>query len=257
MQDAIGGCYRSCAGLVRLGRPVRGERPWEACSERAATKGSLEQERRHRRRGAAVFLRPRAEKRVGHPPRRPGTVRTHPRRCQSPVRQEPDEPWRRRSRTRRGCSGAGRVRWAHGCRVRVGRLANPADAEEPERGALHQCGRLPVRGHPAESSWMDACCAALRAFLRTELARDAFARPTHAPSTLRPGRLLVVPLALEAGARRESSSARRSLLPPPPFLSPALAHALKSSRSLVHSWFGPLWCCIISGGPVDGFVLSG
>ena len=164
MQDAIGGCYRSCAGLVRLGRPVRGERPWEACSERAATKGSLEQERRHRRRGAAVFLRPRAEKRVGHPPRRPGTVRTHPRRCQSPVRQEPDEPWRRRSRTRRGCSGAGRVRWAHGCRVRVGRLANPADAEEPERGALHQCGRLPVRGHPAESSWMDACCAALRAF---------------------------------------------------------------------------------------------
>ena len=31
----------------------------------------------------------------------------------------------------------------------------------------------------------------------------------------------------------------------PPPLSPALAHALKSSRSLVHSWFGPLWCCII------------
>ena len=183
-------------------------------SERAATKGSLEQERRHRRRGAAVFLRPRAEKRVGHPPRRPGTVRTHPRRCQSPVRQEPDEPWRRRSRTRRGCSGAGRVRWAHGCRVRVGRLANPADAEEPERGALHQCGRLPVRGHPAESSWMDACCAALRAFLRTELARDAFARPTHAPSTLRPGRLLVVPLALEAGARRGSSSAHARSSPP-------------------------------------------
>jgi hypothetical protein len=97
MQDAIGGCYRSCAGLVRLGRPVRGERPWEACSERAATKGSLEQERRHRRRGATVFLRPRAEKRVGHPPRRPGTVRTHPRRCQRPVRPEQNEPWRRRS----------------------------------------------------------------------------------------------------------------------------------------------------------------
>ena len=222
-------------------------------SERAATKGSLEQERRHRRRGAAVFLRPRAEKRVGHPPRRPGTVRTHPRRCQSPVRQEPDEPWRRRSRTRRGCSGAGRVRWAHGCRVRVGRLANPADAEEPERGALHQCGRLPVRGHPAESSWMDACCAALRAFcaLNSRVMRLRAQRTPQARSGQAACSLFLSRWRLAPGV----DPAPRTLAPHP--LSLALAHALKSSRSLVHSWFGPLWCCIISGGPVGGFVLSG
>jgi hypothetical protein len=202
-------------------------------SERAATKGSLEQERRHRRRGAAVFLRPRAEKRVGHPPRRPGTVRTHPRRCQSPVRQEPDEPWRRRSRTRRGCSGAGRVRWAHGCRVRVGRLANPADAEEPERGALHQCGRLPVRGHPAESSWMDACCAALRAFCALN-SRVMHLRAQRTPQA-RSGQAAcsLFPLALEAGARRESSSARRSLLTPPP---PSRL-LLRTRSSPLAAWF--------------------
>ena len=104
--------------------------------------------------------------------------------------------------------------------------------------------RATARERASRREQLDGCMLRRTAsLLRTELTRDAFARPTHAPSTLRPGRLLVVPLALEAGARRESSSARRSLLTPP--LSPALAHALKSSRSLVHSWFGPLWCCII------------
>ena len=180
--------YRSCAGLVRLGRPVRGERPWEACSERAATKGSLEQERRHRRRGAAVFLRPRAEKRVGHPPRRPGTVRTHPRRCQSPVRQEPDEPWRRRSRTRRGCSGAGRVRWAHGCESRTSRATCQPGRRRGAGARSIAPMRATARERASRREQLDGCMLRRTAsLLRTELARDAFARPTHAPSTLRPG----------------------------------------------------------------------
>jgi len=156
---------------------------------------------------------------------------------------------------------ASRLQWSRARAVgaRLSRTSR-ATCQPGRRGGAGARSIAPMRATARERAsrreQLDGCMLRRTAsLLRTELARDAFARPTHAPSTLRPGRLLVVPLALEAGARRESSSARRSLLTPP--LSPALAHALKSSRSLVHSWFGPLWCCIIGGGPVDGFVLSG
>ena len=59
------------------------ERPWMIGGGRC-----------RRERPFAVLLRPRAEKHVGHPHRRPEPTRARPRRRPSPIRQDPDEPRR-------------------------------------------------------------------------------------------------------------------------------------------------------------------
>ena len=146
-----------------------------------------------------------------------------------------------KNRTSRGDDGAARVAAAveqGACggrtavsRVRVGRLANPADAEEPERGALHQCGRLPVRGHPAESSWMDACCAALRAFcaLNSRVMRLRAQRTPQARSGQAACSLFLSRWRLAPGVNPAPRDARSS--PPPSRL------LLRTRSSPLAAWF--------------------